>query len=54
MSVLYKDRILPVTAYGTYPVHDPVEDEKTIDACLDAIVAARAAVGAPSMPHGRG
>jgi transposase len=40
MAVHYKDRVLPVTAYGTYPVPDPVEDEKTIDARMDAIIAA--------------
>jgi transposase len=39
MSVHYKDRLLAVTAYGTYPVPDPAEDEKTIDARVDAIVA---------------
>jgi len=41
MTVQYKKRILPVTAYRTYPVPDPEEDEKTIDARLDAIIAAR-------------
>ena len=40
MAVHYKDRLLPVTAYATYPVPDPVEDEKTIDVRMDAIVAA--------------
>jgi hypothetical protein len=39
MSVHYKDRLLPVTAYGTYPVPDTAEDEKTIDVRVDAIVA---------------
>jgi len=34
----YKDRTLQVTAYGTYPVPDPAEDEKTIDARLDRII----------------
>jgi hypothetical protein len=38
MTVHYKDRILAVTAYGTYPVPDPAEDEKTIDARVDRIV----------------
>jgi transposase len=38
MTVHYKDRILPVTAYGTYPIPDPAEDEKTIDARVDRIV----------------
>jgi len=54
MTVHYKDRILPVTAYGKYPVPDPAEDEKTIDVRLDAIVAAQAGSLAPCVPHGRG
>ncbi len=37
MAVHYKGRILPVTAYATYPIPDPAEDEKTIDARIDAI-----------------
>jgi transposase len=41
MTVNYKDRVLQVTAYGHYPVPDPAEDEKTIDARLDAVIAAR-------------
>lgn len=40
MTVHYKDRVLAVTAYGTYPVPDPAEDQKTIDARLEAIIAA--------------
>jgi transposase len=54
MTVHYKDRILPVTAYGTYPVPDPAEDEKTIDVRLDAIMAAGLGTQAPFVPHGRG
>jgi len=48
MAVHYKDRILEVTAYGTYPVPDPAEDEKTIDTRVDRIVekVAREAAGA--------
>ena len=38
MAVHDKDRVLPVTAYGTYPIPDPAEDEKTIDARVDRIV----------------
>jgi hypothetical protein len=38
MTVHYKDRILQVTAYGTYPVPDPAEDDKTIDARVDRLV----------------
>lgn len=47
MAVHYKDRILPVTPYGTYPVPDPAEDEKTIDVRINAIVAARSGTLAP-------
>jgi hypothetical protein len=41
MSVHYKDRPLVVTAYATYPVPDPAEDEKTIDARVDGIIASQ-------------
>jgi transposase len=41
LHVMYKDRILALTAYGTYPVPDAAADEKTLDARVDAIVAAR-------------
>jgi hypothetical protein len=41
MAVHYKDRVLEATAYGTYPVPNPAEDEKTIDARLDAVIAAQ-------------
>ena len=51
MAVHYKDRILPVTAYGTYAVPDPAEDEKTLDARLGAVLAARSADGATTQPH---
>ena len=37
----YKDRLLTCTAYGTYAVPDPAEDEKTLDARVDAIAATR-------------
>jgi hypothetical protein len=43
MSVHYKDQLLAVTAYGDYPVPDPAEDEKTIDARVDAIIASQRA-----------
>ena len=36
-----KDRVLTCTAYGTCAVPDPAEDEKTLDARVDAIAAAR-------------
>ena len=44
MDVHYKDRILAWTAYDTYPVLSPTEDEKTLDPRIDAIVAAQQAV----------
>ena len=48
----YKERVLTCTAYGSYAVPDPAEDEKTLDARVDAIAAARRhsghAVAAPS------
>ena len=52
MTVHYKDRVLPVTAYGSYPVPDPAEDEKTIDVRMEAIVASARgeAVASPSPP----
>lgn len=50
MAVRYKGRVLTVTAYGRYPVPDPAEDEKTIDARLDAILAARS-VAAATQPR---
>jgi transposase len=37
----YKDRVLTCTAYGAYAVPDSAEDEKTLDARVDAIAAAR-------------
>ena len=41
LHVTYKDRVLRLTAYGTYPVPDPAVDEKTLDARVAAIVAAQ-------------
>ena len=53
MGVHYKDRILACTAYGTYAVPAPVEDEKTLDVRVDAIVAAHeAAVAAAASRPG--
>jgi hypothetical protein len=50
MAVHYKDRVLPVTAYGSYPVPDPAEDEKTLDARLDAILSRQATAAACPQP----
>lgn len=38
MEVHYKDRILPCTAYKTYAVPPSAEDEKTINARVDAAI----------------
>jgi hypothetical protein len=46
MTFHYKDRILAVTAYGTYPVPDPAEDEKTLDERVDRIVGKEARLAA--------
>lgn len=54
MTVHYKQRILPVTAYGTYPAPDPTEDEKTIDGRIDLIVAVHASTLPASTPSGPG
>jgi hypothetical protein len=37
----YNDRVLSCMAYGSYAVPDPAEDEKTLDARVDAIAGAR-------------
>ena len=39
MDVVYKDRILPYTTVRRLPGATPVEDDKTLDARVDAIVA---------------
>jgi transposase len=45
LRVTYKDRALALTAYGTYPVPAAAVDEKTLDARVDAIVAAQKTAG---------
>ena len=49
MRVHYKDRILTCTAYKTLPVASEAEDEKTIDARVDRLVAAAAKVSVATM-----
>jgi len=44
LRVYYKGRGLAITAYGTYPVPNPAEDEKTLDMRLNAIIAAQQAL----------
>jgi hypothetical protein len=45
LRVTYKERVLAMTAYGTYPVPDAAVDEKTLDARVDASVAAQKTAG---------
>ena len=45
LRVIYKDRILALTAYGSYPVADAPADEKTLDARVDLLVMARKPAG---------
>ena len=40
-EVHYRDRILPCTAFKTYPVPPPTVDEKTLNARVDACIAKR-------------
>jgi transposase len=49
MRVHYKDRILACTAYKTLPVVSEAEDEKTIDARVDRLVAAAAKASVATM-----
>ena len=44
LRVYHKERPLAFTAYGTYPVPDLAEDEKTLDIRVDAIVAVQRAL----------
>jgi transposase len=46
LQVYYKERALAFTMYGTYPVPDPAQDEKTLDMRVDAIIAAQTAEAA--------
>ena len=52
MDVHYKDRILAWTAYGSYPVPSPTEDEKTLDLRVDAIIAAQLVAVGPALAAG--
>lgn len=54
MTVHYKDRILPVTAFQTYPVPEPGEDEKTIDLRIEHIVALQRTAARAQLEAGRG
>ena len=49
----YKERVLTCTAYGTYAMPDPAEDEKTLDVRVEAIIAAqRTSPGAVALADG--
>ncbi len=52
LHVTYKGQAVRLTSYGTYPVPDPAADKKTLDARVEAIVAAqqtaRAMVSCPA------
>ncbi len=48
----YKERVLSCTAYGTYAVPDPAEDEKTLDMRVAAIIAARQTSPGPAASVG--
>ena len=54
MTVHYKDRVLAVTAYGTYPIPDPAEDDKTLDARVEAVIATKSKPIDVSVPIRRG
>ena len=44
LRVYHKQRPLTFTAYGSYPIPDPAEDEKTLDVRVDAIIATQRAL----------
>ncbi len=46
LRVYHKTRPLAFTVYGTYPVPDPAENEKTLDLRVDAIIAAQQVLAA--------
>ena len=54
MSVRHKDRVLETTQFKTRPGPGPLEDEKTIDLRMTAIVAATRTPAQPASPQGCG
>ena len=54
MSVRHKDRVLETTLFKTRPGPGPLEDEKTIDLRMTAILAATRTPAQPASPHGHG
>ena len=53
LRVRFKDRDLAFTPVKSLPVPPPVEDDKTLDARLDAVIA-RNAQANRKLPQGRG
>jgi transposase len=51
LHVTYKERVLALTAYRTYPVPDAAVDEKTLDARVDVVVAAARTADDRSRPR---
>jgi hypothetical protein len=41
LRFFYKERALTCTAYGTYSMPDPAEDEKILDVRVEAIIVTR-------------
>ena len=54
LQVSHKDRILTCTAFRQLPRPSPAEDEKTLDARVEAIIAASALKAAAPPPGQRG
>ena len=54
LGVRYKDRVLATTLFKTRPRPGPLEDEKTIDLRMAAIVAAARTHAQLYSPQGRG
>lgn len=54
LTVHYNGRLLPVTAYGRYSASDAAVYEKTLDAHLYAIIAARHVPSQWAVPSRRG
>lgn len=54
LQVSYKDRILTCTAFRQLPRPSPAEDEKTLDARVEAVIAASALKAAAPPPGQRG
>ena len=54
LRVRFKDRDLAFTPFKSLPAPPPVEDDKTLDARLDAVIARNAPSSTGRFPQGRG